>query len=209
MKYVIIDTDFFRFITKDLKEDKLLINAMNELGYMPVLHEFVYKHELHEDPFIKNLIDRKLLMVLNYSLFKNDKRFISEYERLFKMAFYEMNGTKFDDNKKFTDYHHEKQNLGEIHSVVLARLQNMDIFMSNDKGAKFFVENKLNTAKNKISVVDIEETFTKLITPSSNSIKWKDVRSIISIWKNSNPTDEKKYKHIRQCWVKDVTEDKE
>ncbi len=85
-----------------------------------------------------------------------------------------------------------------------------DVFnMSSDKGAKFFVENKLNTAKNKISVVDIEETFTKLITPSSNSIKWKDVRSIISIWENSNPTDEKKYKHIRQCWDKDVTEDKE
>ena len=203
MKKVVLDTDYFRFITKDLWDSKLLIKIMDELEFKAVMHEFVYKEELHEHSFVKQLVDNNFIEVIGYDfLTQIDSEKVEEYERLFRFAFKGLNGKDFTSSIQIKDYHKEKSNLGEIHSVILARFLNYDLLMSNDGGAKTFIETKLNIGKNNIRVVNIEETFTQLINPNNSNIKWSDIKDVVKPLKRSRYiSDQEKFKRIHDLWV--------
>lgn len=206
MKRVVIDTDYFKFITNDLTDAGYFLKLMEELMLEPVMHEFVYKQELHEHSLVKQLVKDQKLTVLYYENLMMDSKNCAEYERLFLYAYHEMNGVPYNRQNPIKEYRHGKENLGEIHSLILARLMNYDILMSNDGGAKTLAENKLNRQSIIVHVINIEETFTKLISKENSSFTWTDVRKIISVWKSSGfRADKEKYERVRVCWV---TEDK-
>ena len=97
-------------------------------------------------------------------------------------------------------YHHDKENLGEIHSIIMARMLGMEIFMSNDGGARTFVEQKISTKKSPLRVIDIETTFTELIVREASNLSWRDLKPIIAQLRR-NETDQKQYERIRNLWV--------
>ncbi len=201
MKKVVIDTDYFNFITHDLSDDSLFLEIIRELKYEPVMHEFVYKQELHEHSFVKCLVDKHIITIYDYDSLTKDQADATEYERLFKYAYFELNAKRFVDAMVIRDYRHEKENLGEIHSTILARLMGYDILMSNDGGAKSLA-GKLSTLRSHIHVYNIEDTFTELITPEKSSIKWTKIKNVVKQLKNNgNKTDTEKYMRIRNKWV--------
>ncbi len=202
MKKVVIDTDYFRVITQDYTNDELFLKVMQELEFEPVMHEFVYKQEMHENSFIKRLVDEQYITIYDYDLLTREQTDAIEYRRLFRLAYYELNGTHFSDDHSIKNYHHEKENLGEIHSTILAKLMNYDVLMSNDGGARTFIEKRINTGKNHISVYNIVDTFMKLISVETSSIKWPDIKNVMKqLRKNGNKTDEEKYQTIQKRWV--------
>lgn len=202
MKKVVLDTDYFRFITMDLTNESVFEEVMKQLEYKPVVHEFIYKQELHEHSFVKKLVANGVIEVLNFDDICKDDKDLREYERLFKFAYYEMNGRKFNSTTNVIDFHHSEENLGEIHSLILAKQLGYDILMSNDGGAKSFVDNKLNSKRTHISVINIEDTFTTLVNKDNSKIKWKDLKPIINQYKkNNNKTDDAKYDRIRKLWA--------
>lgn len=201
MKKVVIDTDFFKFITMDFKDEELFLKVMQELDYSPIMHEYVFTEELHEHSFAKKLVNNKHIEVKTYKAIIGSGSKEIEYKRLFKYSYHEMNGIEFDDSLKIEDYHHDKENLGEIHSIILAQLDNIDILMSNDGGAKNFVDNKLKTSRNTIKVINIERMFTELVTKDSSSLRWREIKKVVSQLKGTNDADERKYSNIRKFWV--------
>lgn len=209
MKYVVVDTDYFNFITNNLSNTDLFIKIMEVLDYTPVMHEFVYRQELHEHSKVKNLIENSKLEIYNYDSLTSSKKEKKEYDRIFRYSYKELNGKEFDNSKSVKEYHHEKENLGEIHSVIMAKLNGYDLMMSNDGPAKFFIENKLNSSKNQIHVVNIEKTFNLLISPDNGSIKWSDIKGVLSKYKNSvSAKDKDKYDRIHEIWVGNSKENK-
>lgn len=208
MKRVVIDTDYFKFITKDLTDDTFFLKLMQELDYEPVMHEYVYKEELHEHSLVKKLVSDGKLIVFSYNTLTVEKTDKKDYENLFYMAYLEMNGTKFISNRTINDYHHEKENLGEIHSVILAKILGYDLMMSNDGGAKTFVHTKLNTSKNRIRVINIEETFTELLSPNTSGITWSEIRTIMRpLDKSDFKTDKAKFQRVRDIWVNNASKE--
>lgn len=202
MKRVVVDTDYFNFITMNLKESGLFLKVMKELQYEPVMHEFVYTQELHENSFVKKLVDDGSLIRIGFDSLRNTPEKSNEYSRLFSYAYYEMNGKKFDNQAKIESYHHEKENLGEIHSAILAWFMDYDYLMSNDSGAKTFIESKLNTLKHSIHVIDIEETFTSCLNKESSTLKWSDLKNTMGQLKIDNhPKNLERLERIRKCWV--------
>lgn len=202
MKKAVIDTDYFKFITKNLTEEGLFIKLMNELEYIPVMHEFVYKQELHEHSFVKKLVKDQIIMVYDFNSLMKDRESENEYNRIFKYAYYELNGRRYSSSMDIKDYHHEKENLGEIHSMILAKFMNYDMFMSNDGGAKFFIKTKINNGKFSIRVVNIEETFVDLLDTNKSSLKWSDIKRVVYQLKhNGNRADEAKYQRIKNTWA--------
>lgn len=203
MNKVVIDTDYFRFITNDLSDSTLFLNIMSELEYEPVMHEFVYKEELHEHSFVKKLVDEGCIEIINYDSLtyrENDKK---DYQSLFYMSYNEMNGMAFDSKRQIKNYHKKEENLGEIHSAILARIKGYTLMLSNDGGAKTFIHTKLNTARNHIRVVNIVETFTELLSPDTSALKWSDIKGVLGKYKKSKfESDKAKYKQIHDLWLK-------
>lgn len=201
MKNVVIDTDYFRFITNELKDDSVFLHIIKILDYKPVMHGFVYKEELHEHSFVKNMVDKGIITIYDIASLTKSIEDKNEYERLFLFAYQELNGYSFSTSQRIEGYHHEKENLGEIHSVILARLMKYDLFMSNDGGAKNFIINKLNNKRNYINVINIEETFTKMISKDNSDLKWSEIKTVVRRFKNSEyKSDKEKYERIKKFW---------
>ena len=197
---VVVDTDYFRFITRDCSDSFLFLKIMEALECAPIMHEYVYKEELHEHSFVKKLVQDGYLTIVDYDSLTSDEENKNEYIRLFKFAYYEMNYKKFEGNN-IKEYRHEKENLGEIHSVILAKILGYSLMMSNDGDARTFIETKVNTSKNSIKVVNIELTFIEMITPNVSKLKWPDIKSYLTPLKNSESIkDRDKYNRIRNVW---------
>jgi hypothetical protein len=203
MREVVIDTDYFRFITLDCTDKELFLEIMKELDIMPVMHEFVYRQELHAESFVKSLVENGDIKAICYSDFLKDKGKSEEYDKLAKYAYNVMNGWEFDDEREFKTYHHEKENLGEIHSITMARILKLDIFMSNDGGAKQFVEGRLNSRKHKIQVMNVEDTFKCILENADTNLNWSKIKNVVKQFKkNGTKTDQERYERIQSAWTK-------
>lgn len=203
MKNTVIDTDYFKFLTMDCKCEDVFFDVMQEIECQPVMHEYVYKHELMEHSFIKKLVENKKIIIYSYDSLMSTPEREYEYTRTFSFAYKDMNGRAFDESCDIKFYHHDKENLGEIHSVILAYMMNYDMLMSNDKGARRLVKDKLNTNKKNINVYDVEHTFIELIDKDNSLLKWKRIKPIVGQWKDKNPTDNEKYNRVKNIWKKE------
>lgn len=91
------------------------------------MHEYVYKQELHENAFVKKLVEEDIIKIYEYYGFLIDKEKEEEYERGFRYAYKEMNGRDFSRKHQIREYHHDKEKLGEIHSAIMARMLKLDL----------------------------------------------------------------------------------
>ena len=204
MRKVVVDTDYFKFITMDCTDEILFKAVIKELHILPIMHEYVYKQELHENAFVKKLVAEDVIQIYEYSSFLTNEERKEEYGRGFRYAYKEMNGRDFSRVHQIKEYHHEKENLGEIHSAIMARMLNLDMFMSNDGGARNLVEFKLNSRKHRIQVMNIEDTFRELSANENTSLSWNQIKNVIRQFKKNNTvTDDARYERIRELWVKE------
>ncbi|MGN0161354.1 MAG: hypothetical protein ACI4AQ_08210 [Lachnospiraceae bacterium] len=203
MRRVVVDTDYFKFITLQCTERDVFLEIIKELDVTPVMHQFVYEEELHKESFVKKLVDEGHIEILYYNDFLDTPEREKEYERLVRFAYVTMNGKALDVKHNIRKYHHEKENLGEIHSVSMARLMGYDLFMSNDGGARNFVENRLNSRKHHIKVMNVEDTLIYIVQNISTALKWGRIKNIVKQYKNTDyDTDKEKYERIREKYVK-------
>lgn len=202
MREVVVDTDYFNFITLNCTDKDLFLVVMNEMQFFPVLHEYVYEEELHECSFVKNLVKDGNIKIIRYTDFLLNEKKMKEYKRLAEYGYEMMNGETFDNTKDIVCYHHEKENLGEIHSITLARMLKLDCFMSNDGGARSYVENHLNNNKSQIiTIYNIEDTFNYIHKNIQTSLNWGRIKNVIKQYKNSGlKANLERYERIRNVW---------
>lgn len=65
---VAVDT---AFLIKIVESDNgiLFEKIMKQMNRIPVIHEYVYQHEVMENRAIKGLIDKNIINIINYSDF--------------------------------------------------------------------------------------------------------------------------------------------
>lgn len=94
---VAVDT---AFLIKIVESDNgiLFEKIMKQMNRIPVIHEYVYQHEVMENRAIKGLIDKN---IINYSDFLLEEFDKEQYERIFRQTYKGMNGQRL----------HEKENI--------------------------------------------------------------------------------------------------
>lgn len=196
IKEVAIDADFFRKFTENDRDGILFMKVMGELSRKPVIHEYVYEYELGDNATVKKLKEKGDIIVYTHDDYiKNEQA----YRALFDMAYQYFNYKSFTENV-FT-YHHEKESLGEIRTSIMAYYKGIDLFLSDDGGAKSFVMNRLSSRRNRIDVYNIYDTLKVIGTLENKQLKWSEVKGMA---KAAFQKSKEKYDDINKIWHPDT-----
>lgn len=194
-KEAVIDADFFNKITEEDPEGTLFKATMQELSFSPVMHRYVYEYELAANPVARKLVEA------NYITIEDESQFWSSdsvsYTRLFNQLYRKMNMKPFPNGKDICLYQHARENLGEIRSSLLAFFQGYNYFISDDKGAKYYITNGLS-GRHQLKVMSLCDVFIEIGKITGHSIKWKDIRGLL---KAELKADD--FNAVRLIWVKD------
>lgn len=180
--YVVLDSDFCNMIAPGDdkgREKKLFQTLFESLNKKPVVHIFVYEHELLTNAVVKELVSEQFIEVLDYSRFLPDELFKLQYAGTFADFYSFMNGESIYPEFDVITKHRAKKNMGEIHSLILAQYMNIPIFMSNDFGAKNLARRKINTQAFAITVKNVCEVFCDIKKIGTKQIERKTVRAIL------------------------------
>ena len=183
---VAVDT---AFLIKIVESDNgiLFEKIMKQMNRIPVIHEYVYQHEIMENRAIKALIDKNIINIINYSDFLLEEFDKEQYERIFRQTYKGMNGQRL----------HEKENIGEIHTALMALHLNIDLMVSDDNGAKNYIEKNLSSKRHKLSVQNIPDVLLSLASSDRCFLHWQDIKGLIKRLYGKNS---KIYIEIRKCW---------
>lgn len=179
---VVLDCDFCNMIApgKDEKKEMGFVKSIfDSLNKKPVLHSFVYKEELLSNAVIQALVREGFIEVIDYDSFLTEDIFRQQYVDTFADFYNFMNGETIERSFEAITKHRAKQNMGEIHSLILAHYLSIPIFMSNDNGAKHLATSKINTHSQQIVVKNVCDVFCDIKRNGRFQIDNKAVRSIL------------------------------
>lgn len=192
IREVAIDADFFRKLTENDKDGTLFMKIMVELNRKPVMHEYVYSYELGDSSLVKKLKEQGDLKVYTHSDYVKD---IEQYRTLFGTAYRYFNYKEFIGD--VISYHHEKESLGEIRTSIMAYYMGIDLFMSDDGGAKKYVLNRLNSRRHRIDVYNIYDTLQVIGELQNRKLKWSEIKGMAKV---AFAKKKEKYDSINEIW---------
>lgn len=189
---VAIDTDFFIKITEKSKSGDLFIKLMDELNVRPVMHEYVYYEELCGNLVAQDLVKSGYIEVIKYTDFLSDDQ-KEMYENAFRGAFKYLNYDRFHG-----DVYADKRkgwNLGEIRTALMAVYMGIKIFMSDDGGAKKYVQKRVNSKRHPLEVQNIYDVLMIIAKKKDRKIGWTEVKGCAK-----RVIDRKRYEEIKMQW---------
>ncbi len=142
---VIVDTCFLQKVSSEGKEIDNIKKILAELEYIPVVHPYIYEHELSLHSYFQRLVKEGYMRVIEYNEFQKDetdKQFYEAYyEELYedmRLALEALGGPKqikkLSLHKGQTIYNMHKQgsSMGDVHMILMAAYLQMPILLTED-----------------------------------------------------------------------------
>ena len=193
---VAVDTAFLSKLTEKDQRGVLFKNIMLQMGRSPVVHQYVYEEELLGNTAARKLVEEGSVRVVKFEEFLKDQSDKDQYDRLFRQAYKGMNGLELSPKEDIFTYRHDKENLGEIHTALMAQHLNIDLMVSHDAGAKKYIEEHMSSRRHRLIVWNIQDVFAGLASLDRSLVKWSDIKGVA---KRLFGQDER-YHMIRDCW---------
>lgn len=192
----VIDADFFNKLTEKDSSGGLFLRVMEEMGYNPIMHKYVLDEELFCNKTARQLVEKGYIKVLDHTDFltsgnKND------YEEKFRNLYKYFNFQEFSGD--VYTYRHCQQNLGEIRSSLMAWYLGINILMSDDKSAKYYITSRLSSRRHKVLVYNVYDVLKMIGQKKTRSIKWAGVKATA---KAAFANTEDLYNDIYNIWHK-------
>ena len=175
---VAVDTAFLSKLTEEDQRGVLFKNIMLQMRRSPVMHQYVYKEELHGNMSARNLVEEGSVQLVQFADFLKNKADMAFYEGLFRQAYKGMNGRELPKTADVFTYRHEKENIGEIHTALMAQYLNIDLMVSHDDGAKKYIEEHMSSRRHELTVWNIQDVFKALAFCDRDIVKWRDIKGV-------------------------------
>lgn len=193
---VAVDTAFL-LKTTEYDGGQLFEKIMQQMQRTPMIHEFIYKQELIGSEVARNLVEKEIVHIITYKDFLTDVSLKDQYERIFRQAYKGMNGFPLPKDVDVFSYQRANENLGEIHTALMAQHMNIDLMVSDDVGAKKYIECHMNSSRHKLSVQNIPDVLISLSETDRSRVKWQDLKGLAKSLYGIG----KRYQEIRDYWV--------
>ena len=128
------------------------------LQYRPCVHEYVYKNEMFFLPMMQSLVQEKRVEVLEkHSIVKSQEQ-ESLYALQWRQLYHDINGTfpSLSPDSDVFSFRESGKNLGEIHSLLSAKILGIPYFCSNDHGSKYLAK-RLSTSKRTVTILTLHD----------------------------------------------------
>lgn len=200
MGKVVIDTDFLNHILKTPHGEEVMQKIVDFYGYELVMHPWVYEREITGIFAATETYVQKNVKVLEYSDFLRTEDDEDLYELSFLDLYRSMNrGESVDAGyQSFKSYNRANKNLGEIHSVILAKYAGIPLLMSDDYNAKEIAAKRINADGFHLDVKKSFDIMCDMVKTDKDILSRDDAFAVI---RNYKPEYQKTYiKEIKKLY---------
>lgn len=201
----IIDNDFLDKVVNAPKNSDgkdLFKRTMRELNVTPVINFYVAQHEVMENSKCKELINEGYIQVIQPRDFL-DMENTESYCETIKSWYRQYNGERVPVEADMLKFHSGGKSLGEMHSLLMAAYMNLPFFLSDDGDAKEIAEDKIESSKTTIKVLNLIDVYIEIGQKKTKNISLEEVRNVIQCEDKHDGIGTKRSKKERYKTVKD------
>ena len=185
MGKVVVDTDFLNHILKTPNGEDIMQKIVDFYGYELVMHPWVYGREIKGiSTAIEKYVDKNV-RILDYSDFLKTEEDEIIYEIVFISLYSEMNhGNTIDESyRSFKTFNKSGANLGEIHSVILAKFLGIPLLLSDDYNAKEIAAKRINADGYLLDVKKSFDIMCDMVKADKSALSYNDALAVIRNYK--------------------------
>ncbi len=192
---VIVDTCFLQKLSSEGKAIDNIKKVLAELEYIPVVHPYIYEHELALHSYFVRLVEDGYIRVIGYNEFQKDAVDKQTYEAYYDVLYEEMRLTleamnspkqveKLCLQKGQTIYNTHKQgsSMGDVHMILMASYLQMPILLSEDSDIEMLrdiTKRRMRLGQYSLQILNGVQLIEEIAKKQNSSITVKEIESIL------------------------------
>ena len=194
---VIVDTCFLQKLSSEGKAIDNVKRILAELEYIPVVHPYIYEHELSLYSYFVRLVEEKYIRVIQYNEFQKDAIDKQSYEAYYgvlyedmRLALEAMNSPKqveklcLHKHKGQTIYNTHKQgsSMGDVHMILMASYLQMPILLTEDSDIEMLrdiAKRRMRLGQYSLQILNGTQLIEEIAKKQNTSISVKEIESIL------------------------------
>ena len=213
---VIVDTCFLQKLSSEGKAIDNIKKVLAELEYTPVVHPYIYEHELALHSYFVRLVKDGYIRVIEYNEFHKDAMDKQTYEDYYDVLYEEMRLTleamnspkqveKLCLQKGQTIYNTHKQgsSMGDVHMILMASYLQMPILLTEDSDIEMLrdiAKRRMRLGQYSLQILNGVQLIEEIAKKQDSSITVKEIESILkamrersvvssikAVWRENHP----------------------
>ena len=215
---VIVDTCFLQKLSSEGKAIDNVKRILAELEYIPVVHPYIYEHELSLHSYFVRLVEEKYIRVISYNEFQKDTADKQTYEDYYDVLYEEMiltleamNSPKqieklcLHKHKGQTIYNTHKQgsSMGDVHMILMASYLQMPILLTEDSDIEMLrdiAKRRMRLGQYSLQILNGIQLIEEIAKKQDASISIKEIESILKAMKKRDAISS-----IKRVWRENHT----
>ena len=192
---VIVDTCFLQKLSSEGKAIDNVKRILAELEYIPVVHPYIYEHELSLHSYFVRLVEEKYIKVIQYNEFQKDEIDKQSYEDYYSVLYEDMRLTleamnspkqveKLCLHKGQTIYNTHKQgsSMGDVHMILMASFLQMPVLLTEDSDIEMLrdiAKRRMRLGQYSLQILNGVQLIEEIAKKQNTSISVKEIESIL------------------------------
>ena len=192
---VIVDTCFLQKLSSEGKAVGNIKKVLAELDYLPIVHPYVYKHELSLHSYYVNLVKEGYIRVIQYNEFQKDEADKQTYEAYYLKLYEEMrlaleavDSPKQVDplvlhkGKTIYDTHKQGSSMGDVHMILMASYLKLPVLLTEDSDIELLrdiAKRRLNLGQYSLQILNGIHLIEEIAKKPTTSLTLKEIESIL------------------------------
>lgn len=210
---VIVDTCFLQKLSAEGKRVENIKRVLSELAYIPVVHPYVYEHELSLYSYYEGLVKEGYLRVSCYNEFQRDAREKKLYEAYFCVLYEDLRQAleaigsskamaKLELGRGRTIYsvHRQGSNIGDVHLMLMAAFLRLPIILTEDSDIdllRSIAKRRMPLGSYSLQILNGVDLVKLLAQKVDCTMSVKEIEAIL------NEMGERKYRtEVKDIWRK-------
>lgn len=192
---VIVDTCFLQKLSLEGKATDNIKKVLNELEYIPVVHPYIYEHELSLHSYFKRLVSEGYIRVVQYKEFQKDVSDKQSYEAYYDILYEEMRlnleargGPKqieklhIHKGKTIYNMHKKGSSMGDVHMILMASYLQMPILLTEDSDIELLrdiAKRRMHLGQFSLQILDSVQIIEEIAKKQKSSVTVKEIETIL------------------------------
>lgn len=192
---VIVDTCFLQKLSSEGRETDNIKKVLTELEYIPVVHPYIYEHELSLHSYFVHLVDEGYIRVIQYNEFQKDASDKQSYEAYYNVLYEDMRlaleaigGLKQIEklclHKGQTVYNTHKQgsSMGDVHMILMASYLQMPILLTEDSDIDMLrdiAKRRMRLGQYSLQIFNGIQLIEEIAKKKDSSLTIKEIEAIL------------------------------
>lgn len=192
---VIVDTCFLQKLSSEGKRIDNIKRVLAELEYIPVVHPYIFQHELSLHSYFKRLVEEGYIRVIQYNEFQKDASDKQSYEAYYEILYEDMRFAlealggpkqieKLSLHKGRTIYNTHKQgsSMGDVHMILMASYLQMPIILTEDSDIELLrviAKKRMQLGQYSVQILNAVQLIEKIVQKRDSSITVKEIEAIL------------------------------